>query len=192
MSIYVNGVLDGTATSPSDFLGNEIINIGRAQTAREFQGRMDNIRVFKRALTDGEILLNAEGALATNGTDVAFDYRFHDSPTGIATDSSVQELHGTFVSTPTVVNVTDQAWTVSGAAIATGSTSPVTFTPSDNGIAMVKFKGDQFPVVVLNGTPSVITTPNLGLANGGAGVREGQAISLGTSSINAPASWNCR
>ncbi|MEQ1825436.1 MAG: LamG-like jellyroll fold domain-containing protein, partial [Pirellula sp.] len=182
-AIFINGVLDGTATAGNDFIGNEIVNIGRAQAGKQFDGRVDNIRIFNGVLSDTEILQNRDGSIPISGINVKLDYRFYDTPAGIATDSSANEFHGTFVSTPTYVTVTDQPWTVSGAATASGATTPVTFTPSDNGVALVRFKGDQFPVLVRNGSPVIVTTANLDLTNGGTGVKEGQTISIGTTGV---------
>ncbi|MDZ4850518.1 MAG: LamG-like jellyroll fold domain-containing protein [Pirellulaceae bacterium] len=190
-AIFINGVLDTATTGHAAFAGNEIVNLGRAQSARNFKGRLDNVRVFNRVLSDAEIFANMEGSIPSNASDVTLDYRFYSSPAGIATDSSLNQFDGALVNSPIVVTVTDQAWTVTGVANASGTTTSVSFIPLDNGIANVRFKGDQFPVFVRNGIPTVLATPNLGLANSGAGVKEGQAIAMGTQRINGLSEyWN--
>ena len=59
MSLYVNGVLEGTATDTSPFAATGVLAIGRAQFDGQptdwFNGAADNIEVFNVALTAAQV-----------------------------------------------------------------------------------------------------------------------------------------
>ncbi|MFT5526780.1 MAG: hypothetical protein ACI9HK_004760, partial [Pirellulaceae bacterium] len=58
-------------------------------------------------------------------------------------------------------------------------TNSITFTPQDDGVFTVTQIGaGPIPVFVTNVAPNITATPDLELANGGAGVREGQKLSV--------------
>jgi len=85
--------------------------------------------------------------------------------------------------TITLTSTTTTGWGVfdaQGAVVPfTGNgTSSITFTPLDDGVFTVTQVGaDPFPVFVANVAPAITETPDLDLANGGLGIREGQQIS---------------
>ena len=180
-SIYVNGVLDSSRTSLSNFTGTDPILIGRAfsgPSAEFFQGSIDGARVFNRALSASEVALNRFDGVPLRGADVTLDLRFNDALGVIASDSSSYNRGASLNGGASFNTVSNVPWSLSGAVVRTGASGPITFTPSNQGIAIATVLGNRFPVVIRNAAPSVISTPNLGLANSGAGVSEGQTVSV--------------
>ena len=53
--LYVNGVLKNNIASTGTVAPNGVINIGAENTARQFLGKIDEVRVYNRALTADEI-----------------------------------------------------------------------------------------------------------------------------------------
>lgn len=54
--IYVDGSLSRTATAPSNFIGTSLVAVGRANHgAYQFNGLLDDIRIYKRAMTSREV-----------------------------------------------------------------------------------------------------------------------------------------
>ncbi len=117
-----------------------------------------------------------------NGTDVTANYRFNDGSGTTAIDSSIYNRPGTLSGGATFSTITNVPWTlrdsVTGSSIASGATSPISFTATDEGMATAEVLGNRFPVVIRNVAPKLIASANLGLANSGQGVREGQTISV--------------
>jgi hypothetical protein len=71
---YFNGVPDGTATNTSSAFNTTPISIGRFQTGEYFQGKINNVGIYNRALSQTEILQNYyQGPIVTNGLVLALD-----------------------------------------------------------------------------------------------------------------------
>jgi hypothetical protein len=56
--LYLNGREDGTSASTTTFNGNQEIVIGAYSSGNNFTGRISNVQVYNRALTQQEILQN--------------------------------------------------------------------------------------------------------------------------------------
>ena len=85
MTIYVDGERDATVTGKNAFEGFDLVTIGLAQGAF-FSGYVDDLRIWKDALTDEEIYENWSGY----STELIAWYELVDS----GDDSSGNELHG--------------------------------------------------------------------------------------------------
>ncbi len=181
-TMYLNGDLEATSLGGVvPFAGTDPVLIGRAFSpagfgSEFFNGAMDGVRVFNRALTPAEIEANMFDGVPRTGSDVSVDYRFNETSGSIAFDSSIQNRRGTLVGGGSFASLTNVPWTLSGVVTASGSSGPITFTAPDEGVAVATVLGNQFPVVVINANPRIHRTPNLGLANSNNGVREGQTI----------------
>ena len=98
MKLYVDGVLDATANSPKGFATptQATLIIGARGSADDeyFTGLMDDIRVFKVALTADEVLMLSgagrnEGAVAADMTHSgAENWKQVLDPTGLVEDMS--------------------------------------------------------------------------------------------------------
>lgn len=132
MKIYIDGVLAGTqAQSGNIFTNSNALTIGNQKGQTEyFGGKLDDIRIWNRALTACEIASTMNCELnAISQTGLAAYYKFNQGVVGgdntgltTATDESATHNDGTltnFALTGTVSNWTD--------GIATGTCAP--FTP---------------------------------------------------------------
>ncbi|NQV02607.1 MAG: hypothetical protein HQ542_08180, partial [Bacteroidia bacterium] len=56
-ALYINGILDATGTAPHDFSNTDSLYISRhIQPGGYFDGKIDDVRLYSRALTEAEIL----------------------------------------------------------------------------------------------------------------------------------------
>lgn len=84
-SIYVNGVLSGTLATTIGSLGNAGSNevwIGANAIAENFAGNIDEVRIWNRALCQGEIQNNMNGLIATTGNSLIANYHFDEGTAG--------------------------------------------------------------------------------------------------------------
>jgi hypothetical protein len=71
---YFNGIPDGTATNTLSAFNTTPISIGRYQTGEYFQGKINSIGIYNRALTAAEISQNYYGGdIVTDGLVFALD-----------------------------------------------------------------------------------------------------------------------
>jgi hypothetical protein len=71
---YFNGVPDGTATNTSSAFNTTPISIGRYQTGEYFQGKINNVGIYNRALSQAEINQNYyQAPIVTDGLVLAVD-----------------------------------------------------------------------------------------------------------------------
>lgn len=112
--VFTNGVRVFTAT-PVGMIGdahtaqNDFRIGGRQNTAHHFAGQIDEVRVWRRAREDGEILADFQRRLAGTEPDLVAYFRL-DEGTGVAArDSSPSGLVGTLISNAT--------WVASGAGL---------------------------------------------------------------------------
>ncbi|MCT4625095.1 MAG: LamG domain-containing protein, partial [Schleiferiaceae bacterium] len=85
LSIFVDGVLDNsTGTTGIPVTGTEPLNIGRFPTnIQYFDGQMDEVRIWGRALTQSDILTNINQTLVGNESDLVAYYNFEEgTPNG--------------------------------------------------------------------------------------------------------------
>lgn len=103
--IYVNGVLEGTSAIDGDLsTSTSNVNIGRRVSGdRYFNGQIDEVRIYNRALSSEEVLENMYQELknpASNSSLIAY-YKFNEEDGGIVFDDSKNLNNGTiFFSIP--------------------------------------------------------------------------------------------
>jgi hypothetical protein len=79
VSIYVNGVLSGTTSvTYSNFgVSSNTLIIGGNAINENFTGDIDEIRIWDRALCQGEIVNNMNGEIPTNASGLMANYHFN-------------------------------------------------------------------------------------------------------------------
>jgi len=92
LKIYVNGILEGTTSLSGNLLiSNTDVNIGRRVSGdRYFNGQIDEVRIYNRALNSEEIVENMYQEIKSPLSDnslVAY-YKFNEESGDIAVDSS--------------------------------------------------------------------------------------------------------
>lgn len=87
-TLYVNGVLNNTSpVVPANLSNSDPVQIGRdacsiTQYGRYFSGVLDEIRIWGRALSQNEILVNMNCELPTGQTDLIGYYQFNEGIAG--------------------------------------------------------------------------------------------------------------
>ena len=127
LSIYIDGVLKktlGGVTGPHLFTSTNGIAIGGNGEGQFFEGNIDEVRIWSRALCPSEILADKNCEVPTIGTGLLGNYHFNqgvgdDTNTGIVTlnDASGNNNNGTlyqFALTGTTSNWSLKAGVVSG------------------------------------------------------------------------------
>lgn len=83
--IYVNGVLSGTVVTTIPSLGNANTNniwIGANNVNENFNGDIDEVRIWNRALCLGEIQNNMNGEIPTSSANLVANYHFNQGLAG--------------------------------------------------------------------------------------------------------------
>jgi len=104
MKLYKNGVLVSTNTDVAPFTGGNALRIGAYDTGNLFIGKIDEVRIWNRALTQCEIQNNMNGELPAGQTGLVAYYKFNQGVaagvnTGVDTliDSSGNANTGTLI-----------------------------------------------------------------------------------------------
>ncbi|MCT2563247.1 endo-beta-N-acetylglucosaminidase H [Chryseobacterium herbae] len=88
MKIYINGVLDATKSQTGNIASNGAFNVGYLyNTSRNFSGKVDEVRVWKRALTQTEISQNMCN-VTLPATSLAAYWKFNEGSGSSVQDSS--------------------------------------------------------------------------------------------------------
>lgn len=136
MKLYTNGVLVSTNPSVAPFVGGNALRIGAFDNVQNLLGgKMDEVRIWSRALPQAEIQNNMNCELGSDQTGLVAHYQFNqgiDSENNSAmttlTDSSGNTNTGTlngFALTGTTSN-----WTAAG-AVTTGNTCSAFLSVND-------------------------------------------------------------
>ncbi|MCA9125995.1 MAG: VCBS domain-containing protein [Planctomycetales bacterium] len=182
-AIYINGILDATNTPSAGLIGDPTVILGdRPGNHGPFDGSIDNLKIFRRGLSSDEILQEYLGTFAADEADVSADFRLDEGSGSTIFDQSVNSRSAN-ISGATWTTHSDVDWTVSGPTSASGTGSPIQFSPVDDGAHWVRLQGSSFPVLVANSSPIIDQLPTLSLANSGNGPNEGQQISLGSTTV---------
>ncbi|MBA4240879.1 MAG: hypothetical protein C0448_09130, partial [Sphingobacteriaceae bacterium] len=125
LRFYINGVLSGTTAVPSTYVLNASCNtnvwIGKSGFGgEEFQGNIDEVRIWNRALCQGEIQNNRNGEISTTSPGLLANYHFNQgvasgTNTGLTTltDDSGNSNTGTL--TNFALTGTTSNWVAPGA-----------------------------------------------------------------------------
>ncbi|CEJ68190.1 Endo-beta-N-acetylglucosaminidase H precursor [Chryseobacterium oranimense G311] len=104
MKIYINGVLDASKSQTGSVNSNGVFNVGYLyNTSRNFNGKVDEVRVWKRALSQTEISQNMCN-VTLPATSLAAYWKFNEG-----SGSSVQDTSGNGV-TLTLTGVDASNW----------------------------------------------------------------------------------
>lgn len=104
MKIYINGVLDATKSQTGSVNSNGAFNVGYLyNTSRNFNGKVDEVRIWKRALSQTEISQNMCN-VTLPATSLAAYWKFNEG-----SGSSVQDSSGNGV-TLTLTGVDASNW----------------------------------------------------------------------------------
>lgn len=104
MKIYVNGVLDASKAQTGSFVSNGVFNIGYSfDNNRYWNGKMDELRVWKRALTQAEIQANM-CTVPVNSTLLEGYWKMNEG-IGTSTADTTGHLH-----TGIMMNMTAAGW----------------------------------------------------------------------------------
>ncbi|SFN63911.1 Por secretion system C-terminal sorting domain-containing protein [Chryseobacterium oleae] len=88
MKIYINGVLDASRSQTGSITSNGAFNVGYAyDSSRNFQGKIDEFRVWKRALTQTEISQKMCN-VTLPATSLAAYWKFNEGSGSSVQDSS--------------------------------------------------------------------------------------------------------
>lgn len=114
MKIYVNGVLENSDNTLSGNINpyNALhrLNIGRLPSGyRLFAGELDEIRIYKRALTQQEIKEQMFSALTIDTTSLLSYWNFNQSSGTTVPDQGSMQVNGTFYSALVDVHDTDSS-----------------------------------------------------------------------------------
>jgi hypothetical protein len=126
MRLYKNGVIVATNTNVPAYTGGNSARIGSYSPASHFSGRMDEVRVWNRALCQGEIQNNMNAEIATVAPGLIANYHFNQgvasgTNTGVTalTDFSGSSNTGTL--TNFALSGTSSNW-ISPGGVSSGST----------------------------------------------------------------------
>ena len=134
-ALYVNGIAEAiTVTSPAT-AASESLRIGQsASFGQPFYGSIDELRIWNRALCQGEIQNSINGELATGQTGLELYYKFNEGISSAsnatvttAIDASGIGNNGTLANF--TLNGTTSNWIAPG-GVTTGSTSPTFVSPT--------------------------------------------------------------
>jgi hypothetical protein len=104
MKLYINGVLDASKAQTGSVSSNGAFNVGYLyNTSRNFNGKIDEVRVWKRALSQTEISQNMCN-VSVPATSLAAYWKFNEG-----SGSSVQDTSGNGV-TLTLTGVDASNW----------------------------------------------------------------------------------
>lgn len=140
LRFYINGVLSGTTAVPSSYVLNASCNtnvwIGKSAFGGEnFQGSIDEVRIWDRAVCQGEIQKNMNGIIPTTATNLLANYHFEHGVIGgnnatvtTLVDYSGNAYDGTV--TNAALNGAISNWVASGAYPANGAAPLVDVAPA--------------------------------------------------------------
>ncbi|WP_242927153.1 LamG-like jellyroll fold domain-containing protein [Pontibacter vulgaris] len=114
--IYVDGILQSQFISGypnTDLTSTAPLAIGKdfVSDNETYTGQIDEVRIWRKALTESEIRKNMCQKISPTTADLVAYYRFDASSGTLVEDLSSSKINGTFR------NMTSAAWTLSGAPI---------------------------------------------------------------------------
>ncbi|MCC6512178.1 MAG: VCBS domain-containing protein, partial [Pirellulaceae bacterium] len=180
VDFYVNGqfIQNNPFNAPAQNFGGEVRIGARVQGQELWQGQLSQVGVWNTALDANQINQIRTGFLSgVVGNQVGF-WPLNEGTGTTVSSTGPTNITGTLVNDPTWSVHTPSPWTVTGAVNVSGSSSPIRFTPTDDGLATASSRGDSFPIIIRNAAPDLIQIPDLGST-----ITEGQSIRLGTTQV---------
>lgn len=154
MKIYINGVLDASRSQTGNVASNGAFNVGYLyNTSRNFNGKVDEVRVWKRALSQTEISQKMCN-VTLPATSLAAYWKFNEG-----SGSSVQDSSGNGV-TLTLTGVDASNWgTDVPCATGTQKVSSNTNKKADLEQVAVNKKIRLYPNPVSTSSPLTVSVP---------------------------------
>lgn len=156
MKIYINGVLDASRTQTGSINSSGPFNIGYSyNTSRNFNGRVDEVRVWKRALSQTEISQNMCN-VTLPATSLSAYWKFNEG-----SGTSVQDTSGNGVSL-TLTGVDSTNWGTDVPCTTSTSKGMITTESQKQGIAdeqTVKKQIKLYPNPVSRSSQLIISVP---------------------------------
>ena len=133
LRVYINGVLDGSATITGGTLVSSAnpVRIGANLLSEAFTGRIDEVRIWRTARTGAQIAAAMNTCyIGTTSPSLLANYNFEEGSGTIVTDRTGHGYNGSLVNAPT--------W---GTGVTCAITLPVNFTGiraenKDNGVSV--------------------------------------------------------
>ncbi len=170
VDFYVNGVFVQNVThtaAASTTVGD--FRLGGRAASEFWDGRLSGVGVWNTALNATQVNHIMNGSLGVvTSAQVAF-WRLNEGAGTTVASVGPTVINGTLVNGPVWINDTLPGWTVTGAVNASGPSSPIALTITDNGLATATVRGESFPLVLRNVAPQITQSPTLGSS-----VAEGQ------------------
>lgn len=187
MKLYINGVLDATRAQTGNVASSGAFNVGYLyNTSRNFNGKVDEVRVWKRALSQTEISQNMCN-VTLPATSLAAYWKFNEG-----SGSSVQDSSGNGV-TLTLTGVDASNWGTD-VPCATGTQKVSSNTKNKKATdleqASVKKQIRLYPNPVSTSSPLMVSVPEeynrgkLSVYNFNGGVVETQTLQSGDHQYN--------
>ncbi|MFM9987618.1 LamG-like jellyroll fold domain-containing protein [Flavobacterium sp.] len=181
-SLYINGNLVSSTITSSSSSSTSALNIGRSSIFNQgFTGSIDELRIWKRALTQCEIQNNINSELSSGQTGLVVYYKFNqgiavgtNTTVNTSTDSSGNAFTGTL--TNFALTGSNSNWITPGSVI-TGTTSP-TFNLLSVATAQTLCSGTGTTVANLTATGTAIKWYNV--ATGGIPLASTTTLTTGT------------
>jgi hypothetical protein len=161
--VYINGVLAGTSigTGQINYNGQQFLRIGRwGGGGRNWNGMIDNVRLWDRSLTVGEVVAGMTGTLNGNEPNLIGYWTFDEGFGSVAADKSLSNRSATLVGGPAWINlgptnaaapslnaqyVLDVDLTNSVAPIITAVSLPIGLSTNQQNSFTVSFSEDMNP-----------------------------------------------
>jgi predicted outer membrane repeat protein len=106
LTFYINGVEAGTASAFTS-QDNQPLNIGRQQPTscqcNQFNGIMDELRIWNVVRTEAEIQANKDGTINAGSAGLVAYYKFNEGSGTTTADATSNGNNGTLVNEPTFV-----------------------------------------------------------------------------------------
>lgn len=186
MKLYINGVLDATRAQTGNVASSGAFNVGYLyNTSRNFNGKVDEVRVWKRALSQTEISQKMCN-VTLPATSLAAYWKFNEG-----NGSSVQDSSGNGVTlTLTGVDASNWGTDVPCATVTQKVSSNTNKKAADLEQGVTKKKIRLYPNPVSTSSPLMVSVPEeynrgkLSVYNFNGGVVETQTLQSGDHQYN--------
>lgn len=154
MKLYINGVLDASKAQTGSINSNGAFNVGYSyDISRNFNGNIDEVRVWKRALSQTEISQNMCG-VSTPASSLAAYWKFNEG-----TGTSVQDSSGNGMSL-TLTGTNASSWVTDVPCPSTQKSARAVTAQKISGQMMAKDQIKLYPNPVSKSSPLSISVPD--------------------------------
>lgn len=134
MKLYINGTLDASKAQTGSVSSNEAFNVGYLyETSRNFNGKIDEVRVWKRALSQTEISQNMCN-VNLPATSLAAYWKFNEGSGSSSQDNSGNGVTLTLSGADASIWGTDVPCTTSTARTSKNITTQKVINPEQTGL----------------------------------------------------------